>query len=72
MVPTNHGRIIAPSKLPGAGSGEAGNGGPSIVQIELGEDLVARILEQASGQTVQLMKRNEAARANIRQNGGEY
>lgn len=72
MVPTNHGRIIAPSKLPGSGSGETGSGGRSVVQIELSEDLVAKILQQASGQTVQLMKRNEAARANIRQNGGEY
>ncbi|KOF17887.1 tail tape measure protein [Ensifer adhaerens] len=72
MVPTNHGRIIAPSKLQGAGSGEAADGGRSIVQIELSEDLVAKILQQASGQTVQLMKRNEAARANVRQNGGDY
>jgi len=71
MVPTNHGRIIAPSKLPGAGAG-ATDGGRSVVQIELSEDLVAKILQQASGQTVQLMKRNEAARENIRQNGGDY
>lgn len=72
MVPTNHGRIIAPSKLQGAGSGEAADGGRSVVQIELSEDLVAKILQQASGQTVQLMKRNEAALANVRQNGGDY
>lgn len=71
MVPTNHGRIIAPSKLPGAGAG-AIDGGRSVVQIELSENLVAKILQQASGQTVQLMKRNEAARENIRQNGGDY
>ncbi len=72
MVPTNHGRIIAPSKLQGEGGSGAADGGRSVVQIELSEDLVAKILQQASGQTVQLMKRNEAARANIRQNGGEY
>lgn len=71
MVPTNHGRIIAPSKLPSAGAGAA-DAGRSVVQIELSEDLVAKILQQASGQTVQLMKRNEAARENIRQNGGDY
>ncbi|MDT4822769.1 hypothetical protein FQZ97_559830 [compost metagenome] len=70
MVPTNHGRIIAPSKLPDAGG--AADGGRSVVQIELSEDLVAKILQQASGQTVQLMKRNEAARENVRQNGGDY
>ncbi|MGN7883630.1 phage tail tape measure protein [Ensifer sp. 22460] len=70
MVPTNHGRIIAPSKLPDAGG--AADGGRSVVQIELSEDLVAKILQQASGQTVQLMKRNEAARENLRQNGGDY
>ncbi|ATE84661.1 tail tape measure protein [Sinorhizobium phage phi2LM21] len=72
MVPTNHGRIIAPSKLPGAGSADGGNGGPTVVQLELSQDLVAKILEQASGQTVQLIRRNEAARANVHQNGGEY
>jgi len=71
MVPTNHGRIIAPSKLPGASS-DVADGGRSVVQIELSEDLVAKILQQASGQTVQLLKRNEAARENIRQNGGDY
>lgn len=72
MVPTNHGRIIAPSKLQGAADGGAADGGRSLVQLELSQDLVAKILEQASGQTVQLIKRNEAARANVRQNGGEY
>ncbi|UTV37646.1 phage tail tape measure protein [Ensifer adhaerens] len=72
MVPTNHGRIIAPSKLQGERGNGAADGGRSVVQIELSEDLVAKILQQASGQTVQLMKRNEAARTTLRQNGGDY
>lgn len=43
---------------------------PSLMQVELSEDLVGRILEQSNSHTVQLIKRNEAARQNIRQNGG--
>ncbi|WFP89677.1 tail tape measure protein [Ensifer adhaerens] len=71
FAPTQHGRIIAPSKIRDNGNGQGGDN-RTVIQLELGEDLVAKILEQASGQSVQLIRRNEAARANIRQNGGEY
>jgi len=69
--PSQHGRIIAPSKLRDGGTGGGGDD-RTVIQLELSEDLVAKILQQASGQTVQLMKRNEAARQNIHQNGGDY
>ncbi|SDA39449.1 phage tail tape measure protein [Sinorhizobium sp. NFACC03] len=69
--PSQHGRIIAPSKIRDAGNG-GGADDRTVIQLELSEDLVAKILQQASGQTVQLMKRNEAARQNIHQNGGDY
>lgn len=71
FAPTQHGRIIAPSKIRDNGPGQGGDN-RTVIQLELSEDLVAKILQQASGQTVQLMKRNEAARANVHQNGGEY
>ncbi|MHA4733286.1 phage tail tape measure protein [Ensifer adhaerens] len=71
FAPTQHGRIIAPSKIRDNGLGQGGDN-RTVIQLELSEDLVAKILQQASGQTVQLMKRNEAARANVHQNGGEY
>lgn len=71
FAPTQHGRIIAPSKVRDNGYGGGGDD-RTVIQLELSEDLVARILQQASGQTVQLMKRNEAARENLRQNGGDY
>ncbi|MQW73862.1 tail tape measure protein [Sinorhizobium medicae] len=71
FAPTSHGRIIAPSKLSGAsGEGEAG-GGRTVVEIVLSKDLLASILEQTGDQTVRIVRSNEEARANYRQNGGE-
>lgn len=45
---------------------------PSVMRVELGEGLRAEMLQESGRQTVQLIKRNEDARANIRQNGGDY
>ncbi|RVE78252.1 phage tail tape measure protein [Sinorhizobium meliloti] len=71
FAPTSHGRIFAPSKLPGAsGDGEVG-GGRTVVEIVLSKDLFASILEQTGDQTVRIVRSNEEARANYRQNGGE-
>ncbi len=69
--PTNHGRIIAPSKLPSGGTGGEGANGSSLVRIELGEGLVGSILEQSGKQTIQFIQKNDAAKANYRQNGGD-
>jgi hypothetical protein len=70
FAPTSHGRIIAPSKQSGA-SAEGEGGGRTVVEIVLSKDLFASILEQTGDQAVRLIHRNEEARANYRQNGGE-
>ncbi|MDX0849180.1 tail tape measure protein [Sinorhizobium medicae] len=71
FAPTSHGRIFAPSKLPGASGDGEGGGGRTVVEIVLSKDLLASILEQTGDQTVRLVRSNEEARANYRQNGGE-
>ncbi|MBP1873546.1 hypothetical protein J2Z19_003261 [Ensifer adhaerens] len=71
MVPTNHGRIIAPSKLPSGAAGSDGSNGNSLVLIELGEGLVGSILEQSGKQAIQFIQKRDAAKANYRQNGGD-
>jgi hypothetical protein len=69
--PGSHGRIVAPSKLQGGGSGSDDGAGHSLVEISLGEGLVGKILEQSGKQTVQFIQRDAAARENRRQNGGD-
>ncbi|MDX1192464.1 tail tape measure protein [Sinorhizobium medicae] len=71
FAPTSHGRTIAPSKLPGASADREGGGGRTVVEIVLSKDLLASILEQTGDQTVRIVRSNEEARANYRQNGGE-
>nr|WP_234942412.1 hypothetical protein [Sinorhizobium medicae] len=71
FAPTSHGRIIAPSKLFGASAEGDGGGGRTVVEIVLSKDLLASILEQTGNQTVRIVRSNEEARANYRQNGGE-
>ncbi|WP_457660981.1 phage tail tape measure protein [Sinorhizobium medicae] len=71
FAPTSHGRIIAPSKLSGASAEGEGGGGRTVVEIVLSKDLLASILEQTGDQTVRIVRSNEEARANYRQNGGE-
>ncbi len=71
FAPTSHGRIIAPSKVPGAAGEGGGEGGRTVVEIVLSKDLLASILEQTGDQTVRIVRSNEEARANYRQNGGE-
>ncbi|WP_457812115.1 phage tail tape measure protein [Sinorhizobium meliloti] len=71
FAPTSHGRIFAPSKLPGASRDGEGGGGRTVVEIVLSKDLLASILEQTGDQTVRIVRSNEEARANYRQNGGE-
>ncbi|MDX0523260.1 tail tape measure protein [Sinorhizobium medicae] len=71
FAPTSHGRIIAPSKLSGASAEGDGGGGRTVVEIVLSQDLLASILEQTGNQTVRIVRSNEEARANYRQNGGE-
>ncbi|MDE3789636.1 tail tape measure protein [Sinorhizobium meliloti] len=71
FAPTSHGRIIAPSKLSGASSHREGGDGRTVVEIVLSKDLLASILEQTGDQTVRIVRSNEEARANYRQNGGE-
>ncbi|UFX00954.1 phage tail tape measure protein [Sinorhizobium medicae WSM1115] len=71
FAPTSHGRIIAPSKVPGAAGEGGGEGGRTVVELRLSKELVASILEQTGDQTVRIVRSNEEARANYRQNGGE-
>ncbi|MDX1153482.1 tail tape measure protein, partial [Sinorhizobium medicae] len=71
FAPTSHGRIIAPSKLFGASAEGDGGGGRTVIEIVLSKDLLASILEQTGDQTVRIVRSNEEARANYRQNGGE-
>jgi len=71
FAPTNHGRIIAPSKLRGA-DGSDGETGRSVVEIQLAEGLVGTILQQSKDQSISLIRGNNAAQKNYRQNGGEY
>ncbi|WP_457663867.1 phage tail tape measure protein [Sinorhizobium medicae] len=71
FAPTSHGRIIAPSKVPGAAGEGGGEGGRTVVEIVLSQDLLASILEQTGNQTVRIVRSNEEARANYRLNGGE-
>ncbi|MGZ2442029.1 phage tail tape measure protein [Sinorhizobium medicae] len=71
FAPTSHGRIIAPSKVPGAAGEGGGEGGRTVVELRLSKELVASILEQAGDQSVRIVRSNEEARANYRQNGGE-
>ncbi|WP_457812164.1 tail tape measure protein [Sinorhizobium meliloti] len=71
FAPTSHGRIIAPSKLSGASAEGEGGAGRTIIEIVLSKDLLASILEQTGDQTVRIVRSNEEARANYRQNGGE-
>ncbi|MDX0618207.1 tail tape measure protein [Sinorhizobium medicae] len=71
FAPTSHGRIIAPSKLSGASAEGDGGGSRTVVEIVLSKDLLASILEQTGNQTVRIVRSNEEARTNYRQNGGE-
>nr|WP_307959291.1 hypothetical protein [Sinorhizobium medicae] len=71
FAPSSHGRIIAPSKVPGAAGEGGGEGGRTVVELRLSKELVASILEQAGDQSVRIVRSNEEARANYRQNGGE-
>lgn len=68
FAPTQHGRIIAPSKLRDATN--TSDGGRSVVEIRLGEGLVGDILQESGNQSVQLIRANNDAQANYRQNGG--
>ncbi|AEG04236.1 phage tail tape measure protein [Sinorhizobium meliloti] len=70
FAPTSHGRIIAPSKVRG-GSAEGGDAGLTVVELRLDDALIASIIEQAGNQTVRIVRSNEEARANYRQNGGD-
>ena len=71
FAPTSHGRIIAPSKVSGSTGEGGGEGGRTVVELRLSKELVASILEQTGDQTVRIVRSNEEARANYRQNGGE-
>ncbi|WP_237358535.1 phage tail tape measure protein [Rhizobium etli] len=68
FAPSQHGRIIAPSKL--RGTAAASETGRSLVEIRLGEGLVGEILQQSADQSVQIVRTNNEAQANYRQNGG--
>ncbi|MDX3929229.1 MAG: hypothetical protein QHC90_25935 [Shinella sp.] len=70
FAPTNHGRIVAPSKL--GNSGPAADGGRSVLEVRLGDGLVANILQQSADQSIELIRGNNQAQANYRQNGGEF
>ncbi|MDP9590563.1 UNVERIFIED_ORG: hypothetical protein J2W19_003127 [Shinella zoogloeoides] len=55
------------------GAFSAGGGsetGRTIIQVSLSPDLLARVLEEAKGQSIEIVRQNNAARQNIQQNGG--
>lgn len=70
FAPTNHGRIVAPSKSRGS-DGSDGQDVRSVVEIRLGEGLVGTILEQSRDQSINLIRGTNAAQQNYRQNGGD-
>jgi hypothetical protein len=69
FAPSQHGRVYAPSKMQGLASDPRES--RSVVEIRLGEGLVGTILQQSQDQSVQLIRSNNEAQANYRQNGGD-
>lgn len=70
FAPTNHGRIVAPSKLSGTSAADQ-EATRSVVEIHLSDGLVGTILQQSKDQSVSLIRSNNAARQNLRENGGD-
>ncbi len=71
FAPTSHGRIIAPSKVPGASGDGGGEGGRTVIELHLSKDLIASILEQAGDQTVRVIESNNRAREDYWTAGGD-
>ncbi|WP_026616379.1 phage tail tape measure protein [Ensifer aridi] len=71
FAPTNHGRIIAPSKMAGAAAEGGGEGGRTVIEISLSKELVASILEQAGDQSVRIVQSNNKYREDYWTVGGE-
>jgi len=70
FAPTNHGRIVAPSKLSGTSAADQ-EATRSVVEIHLSDGLVGTILQQSKDQSVSLIRSNNSARQNLRENGGD-
>lgn len=67
-------RRDATGRLGVSASGQAAvndNRGETVIRVALGDGLVAEILRQSDESTVKLVKANNEALANMRQNGGE-
>lgn len=71
FAPTSHGRIIAPSKVPGAASEGGGEGERTVIELHLSEDLIARILEKTGDQTIRVIESNNRAREDYWTAGGD-
>ncbi|WEZ84576.1 phage tail tape measure protein [Rhizobium sp. 32-5/1] len=67
--PGSHGRIIAPSKAAG-NSPSGGVSERSVVEIVLSPELKAAILQEAQGQSIEIVRRNNQAQQTYKQNGG--
>lgn len=55
-----------------SGQGSSTNGGTSEVMISLSPELVGQIISQAQGNAVKLVQKNNANRAELRMNGGDF
>lgn len=51
--------------------GQSANGGTSSISVSLSPELIGQVLQQAQGQTVQILQQNEKNKRNLRQNGQE-
>lgn len=71
FAPTSHGRIIAPSKVPGASGEGRGEGERTVIELHLSEDLIARILEKTGDQTIRVIESNNRAREDYWTAGGD-
>lgn len=51
--------------------GQSASGGTSAISVSLSPELIGQVLQQAQGQTVQILQQNEKNKRNLRQNGQE-
>lgn len=69
FMPSKHGKVYAPSKLP-ADPSSGGQNGNIRIELSMSADVEARILENSTNATVQIVRQNNKDQANYRQNGG--
>ena len=70
FMPSKHGKVYAPSKLPTDPSSGSGQGGVIRLELSMSPDVEARIMENSTNASVQIVRQNNKDLANYRQNGG--